>query len=86
MDQLPDRFTISNLKPHYFFKQDFLAANLASFFASFIVKRKDGGMLDDPQSMPYTPWRWPGSADLGGEISRDGQAPSYPPWAWELEL
>ena len=85
-DQLPDRFTISNLKLHYLLRQDFLAANLASFFASFVDKTKDGGMLDAPQSTPCALWQQPGSAELGGEVSRCRQAPADPPQAWKLEL
>lgn len=74
--QLPDRFTISNLKLHYLFRQDFLASNRASFFASSVDKTKDSGMLDGPQSMPCDPWWWPGSAKLDGEVSRCKQVPA----------
>lgn len=63
-------FTISNLKWHYLFRQDFLAANLASFFASSVVKRKDGDMLDGAQSMACVPWQRPGSAELGGAVGK----------------
>jgi len=78
------RFTISDLKLHYLFRQDFLAANIASFFC--ILRSKDGGMLSAHQSMSWALWQWLGSGELGGEISRDGQAPAHPPQAWELEL
>lgn len=76
-------FTISNLKWHYLFRQDFLAANLVSFFASSVVKRKDGDTLDGAQSMACVPWQCPGSAELGGAV---GQEPGNPPRAGQLEL
>lgn len=84
--QLPDRFTISNLKLHYLFRQDFLASNHAFFFAYSIDKTKDSGILDGPQSMPCDPWWWQGSAKLDGDVSRCKQVPADAPQAWELEL
>lgn len=69
-------FTISNLKWHYLFRQDFLAANLASFFASSVVKRKDGDTLDGAQSVACVPWQCPGSAELGEQSGRARQPTS----------
>lgn len=70
-DQLPKSFNVSNLKLHYLFRQDFLAANLTSFFASSAVKRKDADTRDGAQGMACVLWQHPGSAELGGAVRQE---------------
>lgn len=82
-DLLPKSFTISNLELHYLFRQDFLAANLASFFASSVVNSKDVATCDGAQSVACALWQCPGSAGLGGAAR---QEPDHTPGARQLEL